>query len=412
MSRRSRPVLVLTYWSFADALIQTYTLPYVRQIVSNLGGGSVYLVTLEQGGRALTYAERDRARRELAGEGIRWVPSGYSHFGVVAALRSALLLVRLWALVLYRRVGTIHCWCMPAGALGYVLSVATGRPLVLDSYEPHADLMVENGTWPAGSVAYRLLSWLEKRQSHRATIVIGVTDSTREWAARRYGATFDRFYKKPACVDLARFDPDDHPRDALREELGWSDKVVGVYAGKFGGIYFVDEFFAFMAAAWGLWDDRFRMLLMTNTPEDVVLAKMKEVGVPAKAVRVLFEPHEQVARGLAMADFAINPMKPVPSRRYSAPIKDGEYWAMGLPVLIPPDISDDSDLIASHCAGAVVQDFSVEGWRQGLLAIDAMLREEPRSIRFTRIRGLAETHRPYEIAERIYREVYGEGGRR
>ena len=30
-------VLVLTYWSYKDALIQTYTLPYVRIIQKNLG---------------------------------------------------------------------------------------------------------------------------------------------------------------------------------------------------------------------------------------------------------------------------------------------------------------------------------------------------------------------------------------
>jgi len=395
MSRRGRPVLVLTYWSFADALVQAYTLPYVRQIVANLGGGAVYLVTVEQPDRPLDDAQRKRIREELRGEGIRWIHAGYSHFGVVAALRAGLLLVRLWAYVVVLRMRAIHCWCMPAGALGYLLSITTGRPLVLDSYEPHAEAMVENGTWPAGGTAHRLLSWLEKRQSRRARIVIGVTDSMREYAARSYGATFERFYRKPACVDLLKFNPDDHARDALREELGWSDKIVCVYAGKFGGIYLDTEFFAFVRAAWDLWGDRFRLLLMTNTPEDDVLARLETVGVPPRAVRVSFEPHERVARGLAVADFAITPVKPRPSKRHCAPI-------------IPPDISDDSDLIAANGAGVVVSDLSVDGWKQGLLAIDAMLRDEPRASRVARIRGLAETHRSYGIAERIYREVYGD----
>lgn len=407
MSGRGRPVLVVTYWSYADALVQAYTLPYVRQIVSNLDGGVVYLVTLEQAGRRLAGPERARTRRELRAEGIHWIRAGYSHFGVVAALRAAALLVRLWAVVLVRRVRSIHCWCTPAGAFGYVLSLTTGRPLVLDSYEPHADLMVENGTWRPDRTAFRVMSWFERRQSRRAKVAIGVTESMRDYASRRYDATFERFYAKPACVDLARFDPTNQPRDALRAELGWSDKVVCAYAGKLGGIYFVDEFFAFVRAAWDLWGDRFRLLIMTDTSEADVRARLEHVGVPASVVRVSFEPHDRVARNLALADLAINPMKPVPSRRYSAPIKDGEYWAMGLPVVIPPGISDDSDLIASHRAGAVVTDFSVAGWTTGLLVIDAMLRDERHDDRVLRIRELAETYRTFALAERIYRDLYG-----
>ena len=36
------------------------------------------------------------------------------------------------------------CWCMTAGSLGYILSKTSGKNLVIDSYEPHAEAMVEN----------------------------------------------------------------------------------------------------------------------------------------------------------------------------------------------------------------------------------------------------------------------------
>lgn len=406
MTRRTQRVLVLTYWSFGDALVQTYTLPYVRQIAACIGGGEVHLVTLEQESRAIAPARRDQIRRQLAAEGIRWLPTAYSKFGPMALLRSAALVARLWLLIMTRRVTHIHCWCTPAGALGYLLSVSTGRPLILDSYEPHADSMVENGTWSEKGLAYRLLLWLETRQSRRARTAIGLTSSMRDYAFRRYGASFDQYFVKPACVDLKAFDPAAHDSGARREELGWSKKVVGVYAGKLGGIYFSDEFFAFVRAAWDLWGDRFRLLLMTDTSEEVVLTHLRRIGVPAEVVRTSFEPHERVAAGLALADFAVNPVKPVPSKRHCTSIKDTEYWAMGLPVLLPPAISDDSELVVSYRAGAVVEEFSVEGWGAGLRVIDDMLRTEPRADRTARIRTLVAEQRSSKVAEAVYRSVY------
>ena len=43
-----RHLLVLTYWRFDDALMQTYTLPYVHILLEALPpGSSIHLVTLE-----------------------------------------------------------------------------------------------------------------------------------------------------------------------------------------------------------------------------------------------------------------------------------------------------------------------------------------------------------------------------
>lgn len=294
---------------------------------------------------------------------------------------------------------------MHAGrALGYRLSVSTGRPLILDSYEPHADSMVENGTWSEEGLAYRRLLWLETRQSRRARTAIGLTSSMRDYAFRRYGASFDQFLVKPACVDLKAFDPAAHESGARREELGWSKKVVGVYTGKLGGIYFSDELFALVRAAWDLWGDRFRLLLMTDTSEEVVLTHLRRIGVPPEVVRTSFEPHERVAAGLALADFAVNPVKPVPSKRHCTSIKDTEYWAISL--LLPAGISDDSELVVSHRAGAVVEEFSVEGWGAGLWVIDDMLRTEPRADRTAPIRALAADQRSFKMAEAVYKSLY------
>ena len=135
-------ILVLTGWTYRSGLIQTYTLPYVRMMRANSPpDGRIHLVTLEQPAMALTSQEKARAREALAADGIEWTPLSYRRFGLGAVLQAAYHVFLLLRLCRAAGVGRIHCFCTPAGTLGYVLSRLTGIPLILDSYEPHAESM-------------------------------------------------------------------------------------------------------------------------------------------------------------------------------------------------------------------------------------------------------------------------------
>jgi hypothetical protein len=55
------------------------------------------------------------------------------------------------------RISNIHAFCTPAGSIGWILGFLTGCTLVVDSYEPHAEVMLEAGVWKKKSLAYRIL---------------------------------------------------------------------------------------------------------------------------------------------------------------------------------------------------------------------------------------------------------------
>ena len=80
---------------------------------------------------------------------------------------------------------------------------------------------------------------------------------------------------------------------------------------------------------------------------------------------------------------------------------------MGLPVVIPDHISDDSDIIRRHNAGAVMDHLQPSDYKKAIEGIDDLL-QKPRVENFNRIRALAVQYRNFEIAERIYKEVYAE----
>lgn len=388
-------VLVLTYWSYDDALVQTYTLPYVRIITTKIEG-KVHLVTLD---RNAAESGRETGDPRIVHHGFRYVP-----FGLRAVWVMVGVVWKLLRIIRKERVDVIHAWCTPAGAVGYLLSILSGRPLIIDSYEPHAEAMVENGTWKKDSWAFRILFKLEKLQTHRAAHLIAAAHGMQTYAADRYDH-HGPMYVKPACVEINDFPLE---RDArLLEELHLNDKLVMVYAGKFGGIYLKEEVFHFFRQAQEHWGDRLHILLLTNHSMGELRPLMEKAGLDETIFTIRFVPHAEIPRYLSLADIGITPVKPVPTKKYCTPIKDGEYWAAGLLVIITPEISDDSRIVEDENIGVVLRSFDREGYRKAVQDIDRLLEKVPRELSRAHIRSVAMKYRSFDRAEKIYEAIYG-----
>lgn len=403
MMKRPRSIIVLTYWAWSDALIQAYTLPYVRIMLRVLPPGSrIHVVTLEKGVKPEDGSTLDKG---IVHHSFRYVP-----FGVSGALMNGWVLFRLWWLILCERIDTIHAWCTPAGALGYVLSVLTGRPLVIDSYEPHAEAMVENGTWTRNGAAFHILFRLERLQSHRAVHLIAAATGMSTYAKDRYGLDDRTMFVKPACVDLDRFSYRNVKRPEMLDKLGLTDKLVAVYAGKFGGIYQDREVFELLRVARDHWGERFHVLLLTGTTEEELRPFMEKVGLDRSTFTIRSVPHKEMPDHLGCGDFALTPVKPVPTKRFCTPIKDGEYWALGLPVIITDGISDDSEIIRTQGIGCVIRKSDEEEYRRVMRQMDELLKSHTRKELYERIRPVAERYRSFGAAEKVYRAIYGSQG--
>jgi glycosyltransferase involved in cell wall biosynthesis len=392
-------VLVVTYWDRDDPLVVNYTLPYLRIMQRELPAGSkIHLVTLDK--------EVGMSGEEDADGFIRhsYPYKGFGLAGVGMVLSLVWSLVRL---VRKNRIDVVHAWCTPAGMVGYLVSRITGKPLVLDSYEPHAESMVENGTWKRGSVAFRTLFLFEKLQSRRAVAVIAATEGMRAYAQAKYQCVPARFHVKPACVDVKRFDPAMVDKESVRRSMGLEGKLVAVYAGKFGGIYLDQEVFDLFRVASDHWGMRFHALLLTPQSVEELWPYMESAELKRTQFTILWAPPAEVPDLLGLADWALTPVKPVPTKRYCTPIKDGEYWAAGLPVMITEGISDDSEIIATEQIGSVIHSLDTAGYKQAVSEMDSILSDGERRRLSGRIREVAAKYRDFGIARDVYRSVYG-----
>lgn len=407
MKGEHKNILVLTYWSYNDALVQTYTLPYVRIIRKIISPKyKLYLVTFDSSNYAIDKPEQKRIKQELLNEGIHWVRFHYFPLSIKAISSALFSVIKLFLICIFRRINSIHAWCTPAGTLGYVLSKTTGTSLVIDSYEPHAEAMVENGTWGKTSFAFKLLFYFEKKMSHYASVLIAASSGMRKYAEEKYNLKNKKIYIKPACIDYDFFSDKDIKNEQLLNQFGLKNKIVCVYAGKFGGIYLEKEVFDFLKVAHDYWKEKFHVLLLTDSPQDKIYSLANQSGLDTKIITVKFIPHKDIAPYLGLGDFAINPVKPVPTKKYCTSIKDGEYWAMGLPVVITKNISDDSAIIEENDIGAVLHNLNEENYLSAIKKIDILLNSPSLQKKKEEIRNIAKRFRGFEVAEKIYQEIY------
>jgi glycosyltransferase involved in cell wall biosynthesis len=398
-------IFVFTQWSFKDALVQTYTLPYVDIIRSIIAPErKIFLLTSEQSPIALSKEETDKINEDYAKKNMKLLPQSYRRFGIKKMIGLATNLFRLYFFIKKNKITIIHAVGTPAGGLAYILSKVTGAEFIVDSYEPHAEAMVENGTWKKNGIAYKILFGFEKRQTTEAAALVATTAGMRQYALEKFGVKVKNFFVKPACVDMIKFYPREKDAELLRE-LRFESKVVCVYAGKLGGIYFKKEIFDFIKSCYDHWNDDFRFLMLTNASREEIEEECKRVGLPEYIVINKFVFHNEIPAYLSLGDFALNPVKPVPTKRFCTSIKDGEYWAMGLPIVISPNISDDSDIIEQEEIGIVMDFADKDQFEPSLAQLDTLLQRK--NDLKEKIRNTGQRYRSFDIAENIYRKIYG-----
>lgn len=403
-------VLALTYWSFKEPLTQSAALPYLKIISKELPENSrIFLLTLEKKSFSMTKAEKRKVTEELASHKITLIRKRYHRFGFMALLSYPITLTHLIFLCFNNKIQFIHCFCSPAGVLGYILSRITGKKLILDSYEPHAESMVENGSWQLKGLSYKILFYFEKKQTSKATAVIALSEGMKKYSLQKYGLVPKEFYFKSTAVDLSTFKPRSQMENRiLRERLSIQKDILCIYVGKFGGIYLKDETFQLFKTASTHWGDAFKIILITDISRRQVEELANKYSLNCANIISFPGPlsQKEVIDYLSISDFAINPVKPVPSKRYCSPIKDGEYWAMGLPVILPDNIGDDSDIIRRNGIGAVLSELDSNEYSNAILTIDTLIHPPEKEMIKEKIISIARKYRDIKNTETIYRSIY------
>lgn len=290
-----------------------------------------------------------------------------------------------------------------AGALAYLTSQRIGKPFYVESFEPHADYMLESGVWSRYDPRFIFQRFWEGKEKKHARGLMPVAENYRR-QLQREGLRADKIVTVPCPVNLEAFVPDAAAGQAMRQRLGFAaDAVVGIYVGKFGDIYYDAEAFDLFRAAADYFGPTFRLVVLTPNPAADVTAKLRRVGLSDEHFFVTKAPHHEVPAYLSAANFAFAPIKPADCRQYCSPVKVGEYWASGLPVLLTEGVGDDSDIIKAEGGGAI---FNLDRPESVPTALAEIARQIDQPDYRTPIRQMARRHRSLELSRRAYQHFF------
>jgi hypothetical protein len=290
----------------------------------------------------------------------------------------------------------------PAGALAYLVWRKLHIPFLVESFEPHADYMLESGVWRWYDPRFIAEKYWESKQKKIAIGLMPVADNYRRKLIREKVAA-DRIVTVPCSVDMDNFQFSEQSRRVMRQQLNIPfDAVVGIYVGKFGGMYYEEEAFMLFQQSSTFFGESFRLIILTPTPKEQVYDYLSKVSFDTKRVFVATAPPSEVPVYLATADFAYATYKKGDAKQFLSPIKVGEYWSVGLPVLLTDGVGDESTIICQQGGGAVFDVAEPATIIAAFGQIEKILRSPGYRVK---IRELARRYRTIDHARLAYEQL-------
>ena len=366
-----KTIFIFAYYSFKDPVFQSAVLPYFTGLAEQ-GPFRFVLLTFEQHKYRTLLVEKYKIRNELKHRRIIWYDTKW-HSGFLKPLKKVFdflwgMLLSLYLIIRYRTTA-IYSEGFPGAIFGFCLSIVTRRPHIVHTFEPHTDYMVEAGVWKKNSWEAVLLRYFEKQVAKQASHIMTATNAMIDKLQKQ--GVKAQLHRVPSCVDTTVFKYSENARVKIRKQLGIADqdKVI-IYVGKFGGMYLDKEVIEFFSVVKCESKNNFKFVILTTDDHQQIHDWLQEYGMKINDVHIDSVQKNEVPNYLSASDFGFVPVRQHPGKRFCSPIKDGEYWACGLPIIIYSGISDDFLLAKKNQIGIIVENTSVESHRKTAQEID------------------------------------------
>lgn len=355
-------VLYISYTGILEPLGQSQVLAYLERLAPS---HQIYLISFE---KTPDWQDTDKCHaleRRMVNAGILWHPLHYHKKpGGIATIYDILrgIVVGAWFSLRYR-VQIVHARSYVASVIALVLKSAFGLKYIFDMRGFWADERVDGGIWPADTRRYRVAKWFERRFFLAADTVVSLTHAGVDEIKRfpYLKGRIPRFVVIPTCTNLELFYPpcaaanDTHPFT-----LG--------YVGSVGTWYLLDQMIeCFKVLRRHLPDAQ--MLFVNRQEHALIRQRLTVLGVPDNCVEITSANHADVVKLMHRMDAGILIIKPVFSKRASAPTKLGEFLGCGIPCLGNAGVGDVEFVLEGHGVGVVLRDFDETAMETAVLRL-------------------------------------------
>jgi glycosyltransferase involved in cell wall biosynthesis len=358
----SASILYISYDGLMEPLGQSQVLQYLKSLARQ---HSIALITYEKPHDLADESRLAALRAEVEQVGIYWFALTYHKrpSSLATAYDISLgLLLGAW-LVLTRRVHIVHARSYVPSVIALCLKKLLGVRYIFDMRGFWADERVDGGIWPAGSRLYSVAKWFERRFLQSADTVVSLTragvDEINKFPYLQ--GRMPHFEVIPTCTNLALFYP---PPAAAKDVRPFT---LG-YVGSVGTWYLLDQMIECFKLLCRHRPDA-RMLFVNRHEHDLIRQRLAALGVGEDCVDITSANHAGVVTLMHRMDAGILLIKPVFSKRASAPTKLGEFLGSGIPCLGNADVGDVESVLEGHGVGIVLQNFNENTMENAVLSL-------------------------------------------
>jgi glycosyltransferase involved in cell wall biosynthesis len=394
-------VLYIVYWGAGEPLGQSLVLPAVKKLASL--GADLTLVTFEKPTDIERRAEMEKIKLSLKQQGVEWLPLRYHKRPKVPATAFDMIngCARSIVARLRSKPDIIHARTFIGGLMGLALAPLLRAKLVYHNEGFYPDEQVDGGVWQAGSTPHRVARFLEHRLYSRADGVVALSHRAKscieEIPAIERKST--PVIVVPSCVDLNQFRLSETRPKLERDPLRL------IYIGSVGGRYILDKIGRFVAIA-SREMDRVHLRVLTRAEPELIQSMLNAGALSKGLYSTDCVPYSAVPEELMRQHAGLFFLTEGISEHGCSPTKIGEYWAVGLPVVTTPNVSDTDDIVRRERVGVIVREHSDDAYRSAIKELHSLLKDPELA---TRCRRAAETHYALEPAcERqlaLYRDL-------
>ena len=328
-------IMFISYWGINEGLTQATVIPHLKILSEFEQVNSIIYVSIERDNQELAPLSIDKVvHKPIYSKNIKpyYLNKIYDFIWIPKSLIGCCIT---------NSISKVICRGSPAGALGWMIWRKTKISFYVESFEPHADYMLESKVWKKYDPRYWLQKYWEKKQRQTATLLMPVAKSYGKFLLES-GIREDKIFVVPCGVDTAKFKFNNEDRIKIRKHYKIpTQSFVGVYVGKFGGMYLDYEALYFVKRALQNLMDLYVIIISPSMSREIETEISNISAITKRLTIIMGADQEEIAQYLSAADFGFAFYKPTPSTKYLSPIKFGEYWASGLPILSLSKVGDE-----------------------------------------------------------------------
>jgi hypothetical protein len=385
-------LLFISYWGIHEGLTQATVIPNIKILSHYKSVHKVILITIERDNILKPEFITEKTKHIAISSKSNLLPF---FGGIIDFIKIPNTLKKFCADF---RINKIIARGAPAGALAYLVSRKTGIPYFVESFEPHADYMKDCGVWKKWSLKYIFQKKWEKDQIQNASGIMTVSSEFSNILKNRSDQKLN-IITVPCAVNISKFKYNPRDRIMIRRDFGIPENQnVGIYVGKFGGLYMDLNEIQILEPLFNFFPD-LNLIILTSIPKYEIDIKFSSYMNSNQKLHTLFVPHCEVPKYLSASDFAISLVKPFHSAKYTSPIKHGEYWANGLPVLMTEGIGDERNFLENEKGGAL---FNENNLMSSLEKLRDIMDDPDHRIK---IPELARKYRSFDTVKQAYERM-------